>query len=194
MFRTWGRVPRDRAVHSSLLRPAPQLSGGGRPAASERSTRLGLSLSHLLVVGGSAEERLRVARAVHGESALRLGPFVAVDCAREEGKLREALKRWLAFTGCTDAAHPLWSAERGTLFLDSIGNLSVDTQHQFLAFAARDLPPTSGREHRGVGRLAVGCEEDPWDLVSQHRFLPALADVLDKIRVDLDPRRQGGTA
>lgn len=154
----------------------------------------GLNLSHLLVVGGSPSERLRVARAVHGESALRLGPFVALDCASEEPKLREALRHWLRFAARTNAPHPLWSAERGTLFLDAIGQLSADTQQQLLSFASRDRSDSSGRESRCAGRLAVGCDEDPWDLVAHGLFLPQLADVLDKIRVDLDPRRQGGAA
>jgi DNA-binding NtrC family response regulator len=154
----------------------------------------GLNLSHLLVVGGSPSERLRVARAVHDESALRLGPFVALDCATDEPKLREALTHWLAFAARANAAHPLWSAERGTLFLDAIGELSAATQQQLLSLASRDWSNSPGRESRRAGRLAVGCADDPWDLVAHGLFLPQLADVLDKIRVDLDPRRQGGTA
>lgn len=146
------------------------------------------------MVGGSADERLAVARAVHGESVLRLGPFVALDCATEEPKLRDALGHWLEFTGCATAAHSLWSAERGTLYLESVGRLSADAQQQLLEFAARDFLSSSGRDRRGAGRLAVGCDEDPWDLVAEGRFLPQLADVLDKIRVDLEPRRRGGTA
>jgi DNA-binding NtrC family response regulator len=187
-------VRRDKSFGASALMPAAlALSAATAPQWRAVTTR-GLNLSHLLVVGGSPAERLCVARAVHGESVLRLGPFVAVDCATEEPKLREALSDWLGFAGRTNSAHPLWSAERGTLFLDAIGRLSADTQQQLLAFAARDLLNSSGREARGAGRLAAGCDEDPWDLVAQGRFLAQLADVLDKIRVDLDPRRQQGTA
>jgi DNA-binding NtrC family response regulator len=169
-------------------------SGERLGAWIEQDAPLALRLSHLLLVGGSRAERWRVARAIHGESALRLGPFVALDCATQEGTLCVALRHWLDLAGCARAAHPLWAAERGTLFLDSVGQLSSATQQQLLAFAARDLPGAPGGGPRGVGRLAVGCDEDPWDLVSQHRFLAPLADVLDKIRVELDSRRQGGTA
>lgn len=172
----------------------PPEGGAGEAFMPNQDPRLRLSLAHLLVVGGSAEQRLRVARAVHDESALRLGPFVAVDCASEESRLRDALQHWLQLGGSERAAHPLWSAERGTLFLDGIGQLSSDTQMQLLAFAARDHSSFSRRDERGAGRLATGCAEDPWDLVAEGSFLSQLADVLDKIRVELAPRRQEGTA
>jgi len=177
--------------HSPSL--ASPRGGAGVEATTKPASRLSLSLAHLLVVGGSADERLRVAKLVHDESALRLGPFVSLDCASEEPKLREALSDWLQIAGSAPAAHPLWSAERGTLYLDSIGRLSQETQVQLLAFASRDLSASS-RDHRGAARLMVGNDEDPWDLVAQGRFLPQLADVLDKIRVDLHARRRGGTA
>ena len=154
----------------------------------------GLNLSHLLVIGGTPAERLRVARSFHDQSALRLGAFVAVNCARREPQLHQSLRQWLGFTGSAGAPHPLWSAERGTLFLEAIGRLSHDTQHLLLQFASRELASPPERASGGVGRLAVGCDEDPWDLVARGRFLAPLADALDKIRVELDARRRRGTA
>jgi DNA-binding NtrC family response regulator len=159
-----------------------------------RAVGNGFNLSHLLVVGGTAADRLRVARSHHDESALRLGAFVAVNCARREPQLRESLRYWLGFAGSAGAPHALWSAERGTLFLDAIGQLSRDTQQQLLEFASRELPSPPERASRRVGRLAVGCNEDPWDLVARGRFLAPLADALDKVRVELDARRRRGTA
>jgi DNA-binding NtrC family response regulator len=159
-----------------------------------RAVGNGLNLSHLLVVGGTAADRLRVARSYHDESALRLGAFVVVNCARREPQLRESLRHWLGFAGSAGAPHALWSAERGTLFLDAIGQLSRDTQQLLLEFASRELPSPPERESRRVGRLAAGCDEDPWDLVARGRFLAPLADALDKVRVELDARRRRGTA
>lgn len=171
--------------------PAPAEASVASALATRPGARLRLSLAHLLVIGGSAAERLRIARLVHDESALRLGPFIALDCAREEPKLQNALSDWL---GTAPAAHPLWSAERGSLFLDSIGEISQETQVQLLAFASRELSSVPAPERRGAARLMVGSDEDLWDLVAQGQFLAQLADVLDKIRVDLDVRLKKGTA
>jgi DNA-binding NtrC family response regulator len=151
------------------------------------------SLSHVLIVGGHREERAAVALAFHRMSALRLGSFVRVDCSLEEGRLRAALHHWLTRAGHLVSANSLWSAERGTLYLESIASLSLDSQQLLLTFAHRCSAPIPG-EGGWTGRLAVGSDEDPWDLVSGGRFLGNLADGLDKIRVELDSRRQGGAA
>jgi len=159
-----------------------------------RAVGNGLNLSHLLVIGGTAAERRRVARSFHDGSALRLGAFVAVNCARREPQLQESLRQWLGFTGSAGAPHPLWSAERGTLFLEAIGELARDTQLLLLQLTSRESMSPPEYLNRGVGRLAVGSDEDPWDLVARGRFLASLADALDKLRVELDPRRRRGTA
>ena len=152
------------------------------------------NLSHVLVVGGNAAERLEVARTYHDESALRLGAFVALNCARREAQLRDSLRHWLGFAGAAGAPHPLWSAERGTLYLDGVGRLSSETLLLLLEFASREPQSPPGHGRGGVGRLAVGTDEDLWDLVARGRFPARLADALDKIRVELDPRRRRGTA
>jgi DNA-binding NtrC family response regulator len=152
------------------------------------------SLSHVLIVGGTAAERERMALAVHAESGFRSGPFVAVNCATDEPTLRIALRHWLTTTGRPASVNPLWPAERGTLYLESVEALALETQRQLLTIAKKDFALPSECGTRRVGRLVVGSHQDPWNLVAEDRFLGRLADVLDKIRVELDPRSQGGAA
>jgi DNA-binding NtrC family response regulator len=152
------------------------------------------SLSHALIVGGSAPLRERVARALHAESSHAIGPFVMLRCDADEPRLRLALDRWLTRTGRGSAVNPLWPAERGTLYLESVGSLAMETQAQLLNFAATDFALSSERGNPRAGRLVVGSDQDLWDLVAADRFLGRLADVLDKIRVELDPRIRGGAA
>jgi DNA-binding NtrC family response regulator len=187
-------VPRVRPKASHDISPDPPRGGSGVlvPRALVRLHRH--SLSHILVLGGDAGERAAVARSFHNESPMRSGPFVSLNCRLDEPTLRIALRCWLTATGRETCANPLWSAERGTLYLESVGRLSMGTQRQLLAFASQQTTLPSGCGSRWVGRLAVGNDEDPWDLVAQHRFLGALADVLDKIRVELNSRRKGGAA
>jgi DNA-binding NtrC family response regulator len=151
------------------------------------------SLCHLLVVGGGVAEREAVAMAFHRDSALRLGPFVAVDCTRDEAHIRTALRHWLSRGGRAEGAHPLWAAERGTLYLEAVGGLSVETQQLLLEFS-NGGSSAAAPEGRWGGRLAVGSDEDLWTLVAEGRLVAALADSLDKIRVDLSSHRRGGAA
>ena len=177
----------DRPIPGAPLRTAAQLIRLHRH-----------SLANLLVLGGTPEERAGVARGFHQESPLRAGPIVEIDCRNDEDRLRSSLESWLACTSRARAEHPMWSAARGTLFLDSIDSLSELTQRLLLTFAERFAPgrddgqETDGREW--VGRLSAGSPEDPAVAVAEGRFLEALYDHLDKIRVDLGPVRHVGVA
>ncbi len=153
------------------------------------------SLINLLVLGGTAEDRERVAMQFHGESPLRTGPFLALDCEKEQGHLATSLQFWLARSSRAARDNPLRAAARGTLFLNSIECLSRSTQRLLLMFADRSA---SARQDPGdadwAGRLTVGSAEDLAIAVADDRFLAALYDHLDKIRVELGPARQEGAA
>ncbi len=139
-------------------------------------------------------ERAAVALEFHRVSPLRLGTMVTLDCATDEERLRAALHHWMNRAGRPQASNAMWSAERGTLFLESIGSLALETQHLLLLFANRCSTLSSGPAGGWTGRLAVGCDDDPWDLVASGRFVGSLADSFDKIRVELESFRQGGAA
>jgi DNA-binding NtrC family response regulator len=153
------------------------------------------SLINLLVSGGGAEHRERVAREFHRASPLGSGPFVSIDCERDDARVRASLQSWLTRVASAPYDNPLRAAARGTLFLDSIEALSPPTQRLLLMFADGTA---SGREdwHREdwAGRLIVGTAGDLLVSVAAGRFLAALYDHLDKIRVDLGADRHEGAA
>jgi len=153
------------------------------------------SLINLLVCGGSAEERRSVGFEFHRASPLRTGPFVAIDCRHDGARVHASLESWLARTSRSPRDNPLRAAARGTMFLDSIEALSAATQRLLLLFADGSARPD--RDDEGVdwaGRLIVGSVEDLLVAVADGRFLAALQDHLDKIRVDLEPARHEGAA
>ncbi|HYM80187.1 MAG TPA: sigma 54-interacting transcriptional regulator [Candidatus Limnocylindria bacterium] len=153
------------------------------------------SLTNVLLLGGSASERLRLARAFHRESPLRLGSFVPVDCARQEAALRAALSGWVSAAGPGPTAHGLQSAEHGTLFLDDVDRLGVDSQRLLMTLATSSLGDRWFAESTPrVGRLVCGNAADLATVAAEGRFLPALFDALDKIRVELDVVSRGGAA
>ena len=153
------------------------------------------SLINLLVCGGTAEERRGVGLEFHRASPLRIGPFVSIDCRYDGPRVHASLESWLACASRSPQDNPLRAAARGTLFLDSIEALSSSTQRLLLLFANGSALPA--RDESGVdwaGRLIVGSVEDLLVAVANGRFLAALQDHLDKIRVDLGPSRQEGAA
>ena len=140
------------------------------------------SLSHLLLVGGTAEERECLARAFHRGSPLRRGPFVRLEAERDALRLCCALVNVLCAVTRERHDDPLRASEGGTLFLDRVTHLSPAIQRLlFRVLASR--PGFSAGPY--FGRLAVGSDEPLEDLAAAGCFLPELFDILDKVRVEL---------
>ncbi len=144
------------------------------------------SLSNLVVLGGSEAQRAEIACAFHRSSPARGGPFVVLDCAREEQTLGLALRQWLVPGRDSPAANPLRDCENGTLFLAAVESLSAETQRLLLSMTRRAEEGFGGQESaRGPLRLAVGSAEDLAEAVEERRFSGALYDSLDKIQIRL---------
>jgi DNA-binding NtrC family response regulator len=143
------------------------------------------SLTTVLVLGGDEEKREFLARAFHRESALHSGPFVAVNCEQQIELLMDSVQAWVSAEHARDVI-PLHAAERGTLFVDAIERLPFGAQRLLLVLARRMNDAADG-ETTGPspGRLIVGNARDLCDAVAEQRFLPALYDAVDKVRVDL---------
>lgn len=151
----------------------------------------------MLVVGGTAERRDQVARAFHQESPLRAGAFVRADCARDEEPLRVVLEEWTATnpSPVETGTNPFRPAEHGTLYLDPVERLSADTQRLLLALARRLHGEPVGQADRPcAGRLVTGNPRGLAEAVSEGRFIAALYDALDKVRVELEPEAPGTPA
>ena len=160
----------------------------GQPSPSAHLIRLHRhSLTNVLVIGGTAARREQVARSFHRESPLRGGAFAGVDCTLDEENLRIALLEWVGPAAEEPAVNPLSTAEHGTLFLDSVDRLPLETQRLLLALARRLLgEPSPNADAPCPGRLVVGNPRPLVAAVSEGRFLAPLYDALDKVRVELE--------
>lgn len=140
-------------------------------------------LTHLLILGGTSEARLDVARAFHSSSPARFGRLVTLDARTDEARLARALESWLAAPRPVCPQGPIGASEGGTLFVDSLESLGANTQRMLLAFAKQTCD-AEGEEH-WVGRLAAGNDRPLDEAVDRGRFSLELLDALDKVRVEV---------
>ena len=90
----------------------------------------------VLVWGESGVGKELVARAIHRESLRRDGPFVQVNCAAIPDELIESElfgHEKGSFTGASDRQIGKFEqADKGTIFLDEVGDMSLKTQAKVL--------------------------------------------------------------
>ncbi|NIM00058.1 MAG: hypothetical protein GTN89_03735 [Acidobacteria bacterium] len=178
-------------VHSPLL-------PGDSPAWRELLDSLrSVAPSRLpvLIQGESGSGKDGVARAVHTWSLRSEGPFVAVNCASLNESLLEAELFGAvrgAYTGCErDRPGLLGQADRGTLFLDEVGEMSAALQGKLLRFLDNGgfRPVGATCERSSDVRIVAATHRDLHRATATGRFRPDLWWRLAVIRIDVPPLR-----
>ncbi len=130
----------NRGLRAGLARQAraPALVGRSPAIEALRRTieRVAASPAPVLVEGETGTGKDLVARALHQASPRRDGPFVAINCgALSEALLENELFGHAAgaYTGATKD-HPgvFEAAHGGTLFVDEVAEMSLETQKKLL--------------------------------------------------------------
>jgi transcriptional regulator with GAF, ATPase, and Fis domain len=188
------------AENSRLRSHAPvseKLIGDSEPLRQLRQfiARAAPRPSTVLIQGESGSGKELVAQDLHRQSSRRHGPLVVLNCAAIAPNLLEAelfghIKG--SFTGATcDRAGLFQQADGGSLFLDEIGELSLD-------FQSKLLRAIEGKGFRPVGSLAeiladvriiAATHRDLEGLVKEGKFRQDLYFRLCVIRLRVPPLR-----
>jgi DNA-binding NtrC family response regulator len=158
----------------------------------DQALKVAASNAAVLILGATGTGKQLVAEAVHRASR-RAGPLVTVNCAALPGHLAESElfgHEKGAFSGADGARPGLFrAAERGTLFLDEVGELASEIQAKLL----RVLDASSIRAVGAVAetpvdvRIVAATNRDLADEVSRVRFRADLYARLSESVVRLQP-------
>lgn len=172
---------------------------GTSPAIQEvldRVRQVADSRANVLLEGESGTGKEMVARAIHGLSPRRQGPFVAVHCAALSPQLLESElfgHEKGAFTGAVDRRiGRLEQAQGGTLFLDEIGEIDAATQVKLLrALGERAIERVGGNQTIEVDiRLVAATHRNLEVMVKEGRFREDLYFRIRVVEVKLPPLRE----
>ncbi|TNY25471.1 sigma-54-dependent transcriptional regulator [Fulvimonas soli] len=147
----------------------------------------------VLVTGPNGAGKERIANIVHMNSAVRRGPFVAVNCGALPGELIEAELFGAeagAYTGANKAREGRFElADGGTLFLDEIGNLPLPGQVKLLRVLETGQFERlgSGRTRQVKVRVLSATNADLKAMVRAGSFREDLYYRLNVIEVNLPP-------
>jgi len=165
----------------------------------DRVRRVAASDTTVLILGETGTGKELVARAIHSQSELRKQSLVSVNCAAfAEDQIESELfgHERGAFTGALQTKKGLIEVANGaTLFLDEIGELSLDAQ-------ARLLGVLQDNEIRRVGsnkvikvkaRILAATHKNLAQMVTEQAFREDLYYRLNVFEINLPPLRERGS-
>ena len=150
----------------------------------------------VLITGETGTGKEMVARAIHFNSLVKDGPFVAIDCASlHPGVLESELfgHEQGAFTDAVaQKIGKLELANRGTLLLDEIGNLSLANQGKLLRFLQeRNIERVGGTGSIDLDVRVIAATNTNLDkAVSEGSFREDLYYRLHVVTISLPPLRE----
>ena len=179
-----------RVREYDILGDSPQIQ-----LVRSRITRVAPTNSTILITGESGTGKELVARSIHRQSRRCARPFVPLNC----GALPEALLESElfghekgAFTSADSSKKGLIeAAERGTVFLDEIGEMSLMMQVKLLRFLQeRRFRRVGGTEEQDADvRVIAATNQDLAKMVEAGDFRRDLFYRVNVIKVEVPPLR-----
>jgi formate hydrogenlyase transcriptional activator len=197
---------RDRLVHENvylqeeirLEHPFEELVGSSSTllATLRKVDQVAPANTSVLILGETGTGKELIARAIHNRSARRDRPLVKVNCSAISAGLVESelfghVKG--AFTGALERRVGRFElADRGTIFLDEIGELPLETQVKLLRVLQEQEFESVGssRTVRVDVRVIAATNRDLAEAVRTGRFRADLFYRLNVFPVEVPPLRE----
>lgn len=178
--------------------PATELVGVSAPMVElyKLISRTAPTDATVLIEGETGTGKELVARTIHRLSPRRDSPFIAVDCASIPASLMEtelfgAVRG--AYTGADrDRTGVFEAANRGTVFLDEIGDMDFGLQAKLLRFLQeREVRPVGSPKTKKVDvRVIAATNKNLQQLVAEGKFREDLWYRLSVVRIVVPPLRE----
>lgn len=179
------------------LKPKFQLMGTSESMEAVYTTirKAAPSALTVLIEGETGTGKELVARAIHELSERSERPFVPVNCAAIPRELIESELFGYdkgAFTGATGAKDGKFkAADRGTIFLDEVADMSLDTQAKVLrVLEQKEFQRVGGSQtYQADVRVIAATNKDLWRAVEEGKFREDLYYRLNVVPIRLPPLR-----
>jgi transcriptional regulator with GAF, ATPase, and Fis domain len=156
--------------------------------------RVADSHANVMIRGESGTGKEMVARLIHGNSARKDGPFVAINCAALPETLLESelfgIERGVA-TGVEARPGKFEMARGGTVFLDEVGDIPLALQAKLLrVLQEREIEKLGGRRRIPIDvRILCATHRGLEEMIERGEFRQDLYYRLKVVEISLPPLR-----
>ena len=188
----------NRSLRQRMLREySDRLMVGESPKMQrviDLVARVADSQANVLIRGESGTGKEMVARLIHGNSARKDGPFVAINCAALPETLLESelfgIERGVA-TGVEARPGKFELARGGTVFLDEVGDIPLALQAKLLrVLQEREVEKLGGRRRIPIDvRILSATHRGLEDMIERGEFRQDLYYRLKVVEIALPPLR-----
>ena len=164
--------------------------------AIEKGLRVGPTDISVLITGESGVGKEAMPKIIHAESHRKHGKYIAVNCgAIPEGTIDSELfgHEKGAFTGATQTRQGYFEvADKGTIFLDEVGELPLPTQVRLLRVleTGEFMKVGSSKVQKTDVRIIAATNVDMQQSIKKEQFREDLYYRLSTVEIELPPLRQ----
>lgn len=164
--------------------------------ALEKSIQVAPTDISVLVMGESGVGKEFIPKIIHGESRRKHQPYIVVNCgAIPEGTIDSELfgHEKGAFTGATSTRKGYFEvADGGTIFLDEVGELPLQTQVRLLRVleSGEFMKVGSSQVQKTDVRIVAATNVNMLKAIEDGRFREDLYYRLNTVQIDMPPLRE----